>query len=466
VFPDIGETVNDDGIVCAFRKVSDSMIIGDLAPDMINDLLNHDIVYKTIAGSKVIDIDVNVCAKSVIPFTMRSQIQAYNNAKIEFCRSIVKFYEQHKGDAISMKLNTLFSRSLKYMAANNSFGKKVPSYLKNLTIERKKVPVNFAVDITLMRPFYVTNGFKLTGRDGGKGVVPCIRPTEDMPVDEFGIRADVLVDPMAISKRTIPGRLHEISINRTSDIISKQICAMETEQAFEYVVAYHRKINKQFGDLIAELHKTPEQRAVYVEHCKKRIYNNILPSSTRSNELFKDLAKTYGSAPTPVTFNIDVNGRKKQETTEEPIMIGSMYIMVLFKIPAASAAGVGYVNKFNQPVNAKNPSDLIKRSSTRFGEDEFRMMITMLDAETVQRIKGLYAVSPKAMDAMVRTIITAKNPSNIRRIPMDTADMHDEDMVMAMIRSYMECTGVDVFNTLITDQQREWLIDMLEGGQA
>src|SRR5206468_6364227 len=52
-------------------------------------------------------------------------------------------------------------------------------------------------------------GDKMAGRHGNKGVVSRIVPIEDMPYLEYGVHADIVIYPLAVSSRMNVGQIFE-----------------------------------------------------------------------------------------------------------------------------------------------------------------------------------------------------------------------------------------------------------------
>ena len=67
--------------------------------------------------------------------------------------------------------------------------------------EKKKIIEFIRITITYRYERKVQRGFKLTGRYGNKGVITDIWKDEDMPTDQQGFKADIIVDDQSVFNR-------------------------------------------------------------------------------------------------------------------------------------------------------------------------------------------------------------------------------------------------------------------------
>lgn len=58
----------------------------------------------------------------------------------------------------------------------------------------------------------ITDGDKLIGRHGNKGVISKILPIEDMPFLEDGTPVDIILNPLGVPSRMNPGQVMEIHL--------------------------------------------------------------------------------------------------------------------------------------------------------------------------------------------------------------------------------------------------------------
>ncbi|MEV7021317.1 DNA-directed RNA polymerase subunit beta [Kitasatospora sp. NPDC093558] len=72
--------------------------------------------------------------------------------------------------------------------------------------------VNQLVRVYVAQKRKITNGDKLAGRHGNKGVISKILPVEDMPFLEDGTPVDIILNPLGVPSRMNPGQVLEIHL--------------------------------------------------------------------------------------------------------------------------------------------------------------------------------------------------------------------------------------------------------------
>lgn len=72
--------------------------------------------------------------------------------------------------------------------------------------------VNQLVRVYVAQKRKITDGDKLAGRHGNKGVISKILPIEDMPFLEDGTPVDIILNPLGVPSRMNPGQVLEIHL--------------------------------------------------------------------------------------------------------------------------------------------------------------------------------------------------------------------------------------------------------------
>ena len=72
--------------------------------------------------------------------------------------------------------------------------------------------VNELVRVYVAQKRKITDGDKLAGRHGNKGVISKILPIEDMPFLEDGTPVDIILNPLGVPSRMNPGQVLEIHL--------------------------------------------------------------------------------------------------------------------------------------------------------------------------------------------------------------------------------------------------------------
>jgi hypothetical protein len=192
-FPDIGEDIKD-GIVAVKRQINFAYASSELTDDALSRIYDGD---KSVPGEgKVIDIDVFVNnEEELYNNPNRNQIMQYWIASKYYHQEIVNTLGKivkNSEDTYSYKLRLLYERSQDFLNPNIKFNG------NNGTFEFALINIVTCFETSLY------DGYKLTDRHGAKGVTCHIMPTEYMPLDVWGNRADIVqLPPSTIARANI-----------------------------------------------------------------------------------------------------------------------------------------------------------------------------------------------------------------------------------------------------------------------
>jgi len=464
IFPDVGEIVRDDNVIMAFRKIRDNNIISDLNDNKIFECeyMYDDCIFAPAdsTNAMVIDVDVYLSKKAKYPKTPFSQINKYHEGIMGYYKRIKAIYDKLKNKyQIDYKMNTLVTTAISRLAAYPT-GKKSKNKKAILNLVDKDRIINLLkIDITLLYKRSVNNGFKLTGRDGAKGTICSIRKDEDMPVDEEGNVVDMVIDPMAVIRRTNIGQLYEQYINKVLETIRKRLFnVMDEKKAFNMVVEVLGDINPNFADLVKKTYNTKNKQIEYLNHILENgISINIPPFlNTINSDLPIKLKEKWGIKSSRVSFNItDKNGNKKRVTTKEPVDIGKKYIYLLYKIPVSASCGGTFINQYKVPVRPNKLNELkypVHQTPIKFGEDEFRILNIVIGRAAL-RLRTLYGTSMKGVTKLIESILTSENPSRLKRVPIDTDELHDDDFIVNIVNNMFRSAAIEMQHVLISPDE-------------
>jgi hypothetical protein len=454
--PDIGEVIREDGILCAFRTPNEDTFISDTTDIALHTPSHlHDKIYCAPAGSMVLDINFHV-NKAKVPLHLYTQVKKYTEAANVFYKRIIEVYQTYKGKyELGDEFNTLVTRCMERLGAAGIRMKGVPFKNNTKLVDKDTLIEYLQIEVTYTYPIYPGKGFKLSGRDGGKGIVCSVWEDEDMPVDDFGFRADLCIDPLATFNRMNPGQLYEEYINRVSEFVRMKINSGEVANPFEFVMGYFDTINPNYGQLARESYVSPEEQKYFVDQViQNGIYLHIPPGlSTINTDLVRKLRDIYDVRITPVEYNlVKRDGTKKRIRTKNNVCIGSKYLYLLYKMPVPSAAGFGYVNQYKTPIRPSTESrkgSQISQTPTRFGEDEQRIEVEAVpDTSEVVRIGCLQANSPKGVDMLADTLLVHPHPSRMNRVNITNKELIETNSIMSIVHHMLSTVGIDSRNTL------------------
>lgn len=465
IFPDIGEFVRPDGVLCAWRPSSKASMMFDLHPSRLNTV-NHLFDQKVYAypEAQVVDIDVYVNANENIPVHAYGQIMRYHEALLTYHQTVLDVYIKYKSMPISGKFNTLVTKAMGMLLAAK---RHVPEFDKRPRIQLvdKFSPISLKIDITIAHRVVVNNGFKCTGRAGDKGVV-VILPDEAMPVDEQGFRADICVDPVSVLKRTNIIQLYEQFINRLLKIEAMNLPSYGDDLSqYNRVMEVLSDINIEYAKVVMSVHDTPAKISAFVKECRENTIKICIPPAydKLTTDMIEFLYEKYKVPISKVSFEINTPEGPKRITSKHPVMIGSKYIYLLAKYPKPIASGLGYVNHFHYPTHTSDKNGVpVGSNPIRFGEAESRMLATAVGTDQVVRLRGLYGNTKIGPERLLNALLDSQAPSAIPKAPIDTYELADNDFAVRIAHHMFNTVGIDFQNSIMSQQEASLVFEDLK----
>ena len=378
--PEIGEIIRDDGVVAASKNIKlkkgkdghPSQLMDVPVMLSVHDMSEIDsgsdtVTYVRGPGGKVVDLKVidntPLTSKRIWP-GMTGQLDRLSRELTAFHQELIEFDVRNQRDvyrkfgkgniaSYSPKLHRLLVEA--YAMGSKSTTMKIPDKFRKVKLtDKREVIKNYRVEMVIEYTMVPDDGFKLSDIHGGKGIMcRSIKKTEDMPVDQWGNRADIIMDGGSTVSRMNVGRLYEhftgamiVNTRRevcgmlgfgVGDPIEKVVAGLEAtsdeliNQTMDYLIGMFDTLVKTQADYFRDL-TDMESRREYLAH----VVSENLIMHYRIGELkepavaYRDVAKTkYNPEMGPVTYR-DLGG--KMVTTEEDIRIAPMYCMLLEKI--------------------------------------------------------------------------------------------------------------------------------------
>ena len=223
----------------------------------------------------------------------------------------------------------------------------------------------------------------------GKGVVSAIWEDDCMPVDDEGVRADIIMTPASTINRMNPSQMFEQFWNRCSlqvlrnirnkylggyqesegkqvDWVSDMRFRKNWKEMYNYILGYMHDFRPAYAKFVNETlvgrtdEKTNDERMSFVEDClnSNTIYLiNAFRDPVTSEHLI-EVANKYGVKRSQLTYKVkdDDTGEYKTIRTLNKTLIGSKYLVYLGKVPSSfiSAIEIGHVNQFENPIKPKS----------------------------------------------------------------------------------------------------------------
>ena len=299
-----------------------------------------------------------------------------------------------------------------------------------------------------------------------------IAEPHEMPVDEDGNRADIVMDPNSTMSRMNLGRLYEQYINAASRDVAKQIVqrlgfkGQEPESLPPAVVlSTLESVEKQTPELLDTVWNyllgyyqivspkmyiwftTGQYKGTRLDHLaavvRDGIYLYIPPESeVEMSEVVQQLERQYRPTYGPVTY---VGNSGQKITTKSPVRIGSLYVILLEKIgddwTAVSSAKLQHYGVLSQVTNADKYSQPTRNQAIRaLGEAEVRIYVSYVGSKTTADILDRNA-NPVTHEEALKTLLTSDKPTNITQLVDRNKTPMGGSKPLQLVRHIAECGG-------------------------
>jgi DNA-directed RNA polymerase beta subunit len=466
-FPDIGDRIREDGLLMALRSYDKELSVVEQNVNALRevDFTFDKLYYAAGAGGKIIDIKVqHDLNQNGLQGGMDAQPEKYDIARRQFHQDIVNEYNRLKRDhPQGLQLTPEFHRQVvESLAVVENEKDRIQKLYRQAPLDDWRVEFVIEYEIT------PTIGFKLTDCHGGKGVICKIAEPHEMPVDENGNRADIVMDPNSTVSRMNLGRLYEQYINAASRdvalkirndlhlsaddnerMIEAKLVELQStrpeliERSWAYLMGYYQIVSPQmFIWFTSDEYKRPRTEHL-ASIIKKGIYLYMPPDNEpESVEIIKELEKHYRPVYGPVSY---IGNSGKRVVTKNPVRIGSMYIIMLEKIgddwTAVSSGKLQHFGVLSQVTNTdKNSTPSRNQAIRAWGEAEVRIGVSYVGPEFVAEMLDANN-NPATHRQIAYTILDSENPTAIpravdrSRIPLGGAKP------LQLVKHIAECGG-------------------------
>lgn len=296
-----------------------------------------------------------------------------------------------------------------------------------------------------------------------------------MPVNDYGVRADIVIAPEAVVNRMNVGQLYEHFVNCVMDTVFRRTKELESyEDRFKMMLEFFYDIDKNYASAVERLHPTEVHRRALMKEFEKLGYfvTVVVPGlSTLTEDWVLYMRDKYNVHPTPVEYNLrDADGNLlRRVRTRRPIWIGKKYLYILYKIPHARSCGMSYVNQMGVPIRVKmkksksqHPVGLVP---IRLGEDENRNL-TMAVGPMAYRILSLYANSPDATAKLTEDLLTLDKPTRLDWVDVNEEQLSKSNTMIQVAKHMLETCGIDINDVLMTKEEERAMYNRIEQGRA
>ena len=439
IFPDIGEYVREDSLLMALREHDDLLSPIIYAKHFLKEYWSLSDKPTYVSGpGRVVDIIVHhdpFTNQPRVPAGMETQARKYYNHKYRFFQEILDEYNRLRSirkDALQItpEFHRLIIEALSVLESKEN---------TNVQKSHRQAPLDdWRIEFVIERLVKPNIGFKMTGQAAGKGVIVEIKKEEEMPIDDFGNRAEIIMDPLAFVSRIILGTPieHKYSavqrdlvvefrerLGLTADQkVNAKFLQSLPEEAVEmcwsrlmrlYEIMSPMRMFKWFRD--GEYKGSKYDHLAEVINAK--VVSLYLPPENEPETIDISLAldKEFPIKMSPVTY-IGNSGQKIR--TKENILVSSMYMLLLDKVgnDGASVASAklqhyGVISHITNSDKYKHPTRL--QGTRAHGEAEFRIYNAFTSpffrAEIMDRNNNRLT-----HEAIYNNILRAPQPTNVK----------------------------------------------------
>lgn len=490
--PDIGDKIGKNGLICALRPFHPYLDAIYMSRNKMYKMINGlDTPFYGIPEATVVDVKVlhnDQFDGARLPDEMSAQFRKYHEADKRFYMDIIRTCTMRQGrymsetPNLSPRLWQMVYEGLIHcgedLVKEGIWPRDDVHRLRARKDYRGEAMDEWIVEVTFEYTTHSGVGQKVTDLHGSKGVNTAIWEDEDMPVDEFGNRADIVIFSASVGSRMNVGRCHEQVFNATGRDVIKRIRRSYglpdsgelddstvneavrgdielSERNFDYLLGAYKILSPD--EIYPRMsHPSVMEGDRWIKHLIQVIHDGADPKGlfiqNRAGSSFRAddaLCQIYGGEympeMSPVTYR-DLSGRKV--TTIDPVLIGATTELSLEKTAtdwsAVGSSKVGHFGTTSKLTNADKYSRPGRETGTRrSGESEERNEAAAHGAEVVTHMNDLNN-NPSAHTEVCRTILTAEKPTNIDKIIDREKFKLGGNRPMNYVSHVLFCSGIGI----------------------
>lgn len=460
-FPDIGDSIREDGLVCALIKYDPDYafvqqnVHGLMQPDLNGDV---ELRYAT-PGGKVVGVNIicdNTSNVRGLPEGMDRNFSKYIVAELKALRELWQTYNgirsHNKNVEVTPELNVLLRTAMaKLRASGEQIGFPKANNKESFRYKDERLD-QYRVEIIIEHEIIPFEAHKFSNMHASKGVLVGVWPDENMPVDDRGNRAEIILSPQSVPNRKNPSILFELTTNASSRDTAYKIRSMLKpgiapgvlltnreanallddlevsdpgllRQANEYLLGYYRDVAPMLWHDVTKNGTAGRDSAAIREHmhyiltdCDKYMYLKIPTNDPVSgNERAEVILNKYPSFMSPMTY-VDAAGNKVR--TQTAARVGTVYTFMLEKI-TTDTYGAQNIGKPQIHGVLSNPGGINRQflpyraNSTKMtGELEVQMLTHLGSARGIAELSDM-SNNPNLFGHMADNIMRAPNPSQM-----------------------------------------------------
>lgn len=300
----------------------------------------------------------------------------------------------------------------------------------------------------------------------GKGVIIDVWPDDKMPVDAYGQRAQVIMDPTSTASRMNIARLYEQYLNgvsrQTKNNIIKMVNEMDNSQPaetavnfitdeqldglFQHVVGLVKIFGTEQYDAYSTITDIESKREIISEVIERELFLYYKVSSKKkAYEIVNDIKGTPYETP---MMNVLFDSEGNPKTTIDKMIVAPMYLILLSKTADSYlSTSSAKTNHYGLPIGvSKADKNRIpwRNSPTKIlSETESRLYAGYVGRKAIAELKDR-ASSIETHEHIYKNILGADKPTAIQNVVDRSKIQFGQDSALSLVESIFNCAGIDM----------------------
>lgn len=452
IFPHIGQSVKSDCLIMALRRSDPILNAVNVDPDSLRELDHMDTPYVAPQpNARIVDIDVirTSVRNSSMLTGMDDQLNQYIDRTAGFYNAIEAEYLAIKREVKDARVCPEFNRYLRmqYALKENRKSK------TNQILAKPKTPLDeYTVTFKLEYSLSAADASKSTDYHGGKFVFTSILKPEQMMVDEYGVRTDVILLDEASSNRMNVGRDHfqaatvaglRTELRWKKEYGDRELTDDEVNKEFDIVCKLYDAIDPAFHDNV-RANANPRRHIETLRKSKIHVgrrYDTGRPPL----EMLEKLDESFDIDGTIVTWR---NFDGKLITSNNKVLIAPLDLIMLDKVAdVAAATSSSKMQHFNTPANLSSNDKITtpyRDNATRImGEVEGMIVVGCTEKGTLAESLD-QTTNAISHTEVAYSVTSADNPMDVDH----AVDRNQIPLTMgrpqAVLTHVIQCSGIDL----------------------
>ena len=462
--PEIGQTVNHDGILFAKRRYDPWHALNEMSRTGITEpCTRYDECICVPVGSVVVDIvalrDEIASTSMNSPSTISEVADRFVAGTSNHSADIRAFHKRYRatqprnrvenygGTAFSEVYNAIHADPTDLQIPDAA---KEGAFLPKFKRMRGYVELdnyNFTVTVRYWMPMSVSD--KISDIAGGKGVVAAVVPVDEMPIDEKGNRVHCIMSDNAMARRTNFNRGLEHYVNAArregQDRLMKCLDTEGYDVAWDMLIDILGAATTKYVEEVQVALPDKEDRDEFLDYLRDNTLRIRLAQDDplTGNDIITSLRELYPADPKKLLIDM---GDGTKLWTEKDFVVGELTLIRLDKTGRDMAAiampryqPFGTIAKMhtrdkNRSHGREHPGKFVDESVNRGirAFTDHKLSVELIDI----------ANNPVAGDALGRSALRAPVTGNIERSIDRKAIPYGRARPMEMIRHVFECGGI------------------------